>query len=256
MPTSTLANTRVLVTRPAHQARAFCEQIAQEGGEVIAFPSVEIQFLPLSSTQVVEAQRCDWLIFTSANAVAGFQASIGQGTQIAAIGKATAKALADRNWPVSLEPQAPYNSESLLVQLTPLHLKRQHIGIIKGAGGRALLKQQLSEEGAHCVDLCVYERKLPLYRPDHLDVLFSRGEPDIVSTTSNEGLGNLLQLVGTRRAKWLLDMPLVVNSQRGFDYARQLGFKQRIYVANPTGDQGQLQALRIWAQSETKKRNQ
>ena len=87
-----LAELTVLVTRPAAQAVSLCEQITQRGGTAIAFPTVEIEAMAAAA-----ANGHDLVVFVSVNAVAHGVHLIEKGptTRVAAIGRATAAALAE-----------------------------------------------------------------------------------------------------------------------------------------------------------------
>jgi uroporphyrinogen-III synthase len=73
-----------------------------------------------------------------------------------------------------------------------------------------------------------------------------RGEIDIVTVTSVEGLGNLVALAGERARPRLLATPLVTTSERQAEAARAFGFHGGIRVAARTGDAAILEALAAW----------
>ena len=93
----------VLVTRPAHQAEAFCLLVEAAGGQAIRFPVIEIQQLELDETAEYALQKSsDCLVFISANAVRLGVAAINNlsadrinQSRVMAIGKATAHELED-----------------------------------------------------------------------------------------------------------------------------------------------------------------
>src|SRR6185312_7929856 len=89
-----LTDLTVLVTRPAAQCAVLCEEIVRQGGSAIAFPAVEIE--PLAIAAAVAPVEFDLVVFVSVNAVehGARQISKGSRTRIAAIGRATAAALA------------------------------------------------------------------------------------------------------------------------------------------------------------------
>jgi uroporphyrinogen-III synthase len=69
---NTLANTRVLVTRPAHQADRLARLIISHGGEPIRFPTVEIldpRDRAALFALIDRLHEFDMAIFISANAV-------------------------------------------------------------------------------------------------------------------------------------------------------------------------------------------
>lgn len=70
---------RILVPRPAHQAKKTAEQIRERGAEAVIFPVIEItpppDLTPLSRA-VQELHLYDWVLFTSANGVDCFFAQL------------------------------------------------------------------------------------------------------------------------------------------------------------------------------------
>jgi len=63
---------RILVTRPAHQAKILSELILQLGGQPILFPVIEIKPLPLDGKIVNlldDISHLDYAVFISPNAV-------------------------------------------------------------------------------------------------------------------------------------------------------------------------------------------
>lgn len=169
------------------------------------------------------------------------------GTRALAIGSATAAALvAAGQAPVS-PPIEPYTSEALLAWLLDSNDAPpvgDGVTIVKGAGGRDALATGLRAAGVRVRTLETYRRVRPAPSPDELAAALSP-VPDIVSTTSDEGLDNLLALAGPR-ASVLRRLPLVVNGDRAAAHARARGFAGDVLVATPPGDAGHLAALRTW----------
>ena len=89
-----LTGVTVLVTRPAAQGAALCAEIERLGGSAIAFPAIEIE--PLAIAAATAPVEFDLIVFVSVNAVEHGAARVSKGpqTRIAAIGRATAAALA------------------------------------------------------------------------------------------------------------------------------------------------------------------
>jgi uroporphyrinogen-III synthase len=101
-----LAGRRVIVTRAADQAGALLALLRARGAEPFACPTIAIEapasYAPLDAA--IRTLNCyDWLVFTSANAVASFADRLDAGhvavpgrTRIAAVGRATARKVAER----------------------------------------------------------------------------------------------------------------------------------------------------------------
>ena len=112
---------RVVVTRAAHQAEELASLLEERGAEVLLFPVIAIappvdpRALELAAKQ---ADRYDWIVFTSANAIHAFLGALppersGVHTRIATVGSAT-RAVAERaGLQVSLTPER-YVAEALV----------------------------------------------------------------------------------------------------------------------------------------------
>ena len=232
MNTSPLANQRILVTRPAEQAEPLCQQLEHLGAIVLRLPTIAIQAI---------SSNCHWqdyalAIFISRNAVEFANLKDLQGVQIAAVGQATQAALQQHGFDALCAP-SPYNSEALLT-MDALHtVGCKRVVIVRGEGGRELLAQTLQERGAR-VDYCdVYRRiqpSLPTWAEDF-------EQPDTAIITSVTGLENLQQMLG--HCGWLLDLNLLVISQRIAEVARELGFRGKIFIADRASDEGLIDAL-------------
>jgi len=118
-----LLGRRVVVTRAADQVGALSARLAELGADVIELPTIAIAEPADGGAALRDAAarvgRYDWLAFTSANAIRRFMAMIRPdaralgGVRIAAIGSATAEALAE----FGLRPDivgAPATAEGLL----------------------------------------------------------------------------------------------------------------------------------------------
>jgi len=91
----------------------------------------------------------------------------------------------------------------------------------------------------------VYQRQLPV-NESFMKRLFHTELPQIISTTSNESLSNLVTLVPVEERPRLWHIPVIVNSERGEKLARSLGFCDDILRASPVGDYGQIRTLKAW----------
>ena len=232
---------RILVTRPKQQAHNLISLIEQHGGQAIAFPTLEI--LPAQKTQALKQQlenlkTYQWLIFISANAVnfavIANNGKIGHFTQtkIAAVGKATAKALQDVGLAADLVPETGFNSEALLAMPALQQVKNQKILIMRGAGGRETLADELKKRGA-IVDYCeVYQRQMPDIENSFVVDLLNKHQLDILTITSTEALQNLLRMLALQKTL-LLNVPMVVISERIKKLAQTTGFKKIVVSSSP-----------------------
>jgi uroporphyrinogen-III synthase len=246
----------VLVTRPAHQADGLCRRIEQAGGRAIRFPVIEI--VPPADPAAAVARFStlddyDLVIFVSANAVhLAPPADTWSGSpRLAAIGRATARALEQAGRPADICPASGFNSEALLAMDALQDMGGRRVLIVRGEGGRELLADTLRRRGAEVDYAEVYRRQRPEVDPARVLALWSGGAVDVVTATSNETLQNLYDLLdGPGRGK-LLATPLVVVSERMVQLAVRLGFSRPPVVAEEAGDEGLMKALLgVWGRAE------
>ncbi len=238
----------VIVTRPAHQSKPFIDQLKKCGANVVALPTIDIRFRDsaLSNSEQQQLDHSSLWIFTSANAVAG-AAGLGvfdksHTAVIACIGQATATALHGHGVTADLVPGQNTNSEGLL-SLLEKQVDLNCVVILRGGEGRDKLRQELSDSGRKVYLIDVYERREPALPATTVRQSLN-SLPCTISVTSNQGLLNLLALIPADHHEALFQCGLVVNSQRCESLARELGFRQRIAVADPPGDHGQLLAVK------------
>jgi uroporphyrinogen-III synthase len=228
------------------QCETLCNAIRAAGGEAIGFPTIEIQALCacLSATY-------DLAIFVSVNAVQHGIALFADQPDIklAAIGRATAAALKAAQRPAHIVPDAESNSETLLAhpELTGATLRRAVI--VRGDGGRELLRETLIARGIEVHSCEVYRRAVPNISPAALAALeqhWADNGIDAVTLTSVETLQNLLRLLSARSRAWLHTATLIVASERIARAARELGLAGPIVNARGADDEAMLGALINW----------
>lgn len=239
-----LKGAHVLVTRPQHQADKLCQLIEAQGGVPVRFPTLEILGLDASKEATnpnLKLSNFQWLIFTSANAV-NFALAANNGkitrlrsTQIAAIGKATAKALESAGFQPVLLPEQGHDSEALLALPQMQNVNNQSILITRGQGGREALADGLRSRGAKVDYWEVYKRIMPDVDCSGLIGILEQGLLDVIVITSGEALQNLVVMLGKNYKDHLALIPLVVISERISRLAAELGFK-RIAVAERPSD--------------------
>lgn len=245
-----LNGARILVTRPAHQAEELCRLIAGQGGEAVRFPALAIAAMEDASPilQVLaHLDKYQWLIFISANAVTmhsyytdGVKMALFKSVQIAAIGKATAKALAIAGLPVNLVPADGYSSEALLAMPQMHAIKGQNCLILRGEGGREELATTLHNRGANVDYLNVYKRVMPEIDNSEVNLLLTENKLAAITITSGEALQNLAMMLTADQH--LFNVPLVVVSDRIKTIAADMGFK-RIAVTSSPSDSAILETV-------------
>jgi len=161
---------RILVPRPAEQARATAALIRQRGARALLYPAIEIH--PLDDRTrlrraVHEAKSYDWVIFTSQNGVreffgevrdAGLDARVFGAAQVAVIGPKTAEAL--RSYGIVADLCAErFVAESLLEGLRQASGPLSRVLIPRAQVARELLPEALREQGVEVDVVVAYETK-------------------------------------------------------------------------------------------------
>lgn len=255
MADTVLQGVGVLVTRPEHQADNLCQLLESHSARCIRFPALAIGAPTDNSSLnhiIQHLDDYDLAIFISPNAVEKAITAITnlrelpETLHLAAVGRASAKALDKAGYAPDIFPKTRFNSEALLEMPQLQNVAGKRIVIFRGEGGRELLAETLKQRGAEVDYADCYRRVKPDTSTSKLMKHWARGEISIITVTSNEGLRNLFDLVGQLGRKWLLDTPLVVISERGSEEAQSLGFRNRIIVANNASDEDITQAVIQW----------
>lgn len=247
-PPCNLGGRGVLVTRPAHQADALCELIAGAHGRPIRFPTLEITGAADPATvkaQLAHAADYQLLVFVSANAVAyAFDLlpdSLPLDQQVAAVGRATCRALSECGLDPTLVPDDRFDSEALLALPQLQDMRGKRVLILRGNGGRELLAETLRQRGAEVDYAEVYRRQRPKRSARNLIDGWSR-MVDMVIVTSREVFDNLLILLGDAGLLAVQETPMVVVSERLAEHARSRGCRH-IHLAANASDPALLDAL-------------
>ena len=204
-----LAERRVLVTRPWAQAGALVSALRTEGAVPIRFPTIEIRpagdLRPLDAA-IARLVDYGWLAFTSANGVAVFWdrlralgIAVPAGVRIAAVGTATARALATWGATVDFIPDE-FVGARLGAALPDVAGRR--VLVARAALAREELVDILAARGALVDEVAVYDTIPATPDPEGLAAL-ERGI-DAATFTSASTVRNFATLLGLR-AQPLLD---------------------------------------------------
>jgi len=253
-----LAGLGILITRPAHQSEHLADLIRQAGGTPILFPALEIvdvaDLQPLNAL-IERLAQFDLAIFISPNAVnkamnlIRAQRSLPVGLQIAAIGKGSAKVLAQYGVSDVITPQRRFDSEALLALPQMQAVAGKRVVIFRGDGGRELLGDELSRRGALLEYAECYRRQKPQADNGKLLYLWARNELNVITVTSSEVLHNLFDLVGKLGQQWLKKTPVFVPHARIYETAQEMGLQQ-VFVTEP-GDEGLVAGMVAWQTTQT-----
>lgn len=247
---------RILVTRPAGQQTSLCAALEARGLQAFHQPLIELQSLPepdpAQRGMLQELDGYQHVIFISTNAVHYGMAWLEDywpqwpvGLHWYAVGSGTARALSDFGIQ-ALVPERDMNSEGLL-RLPPLRdLRGQRVLIVKGEGGRELLREELQRRGARVDQLACY-RRIPVQLPaGEMAARLAQWRIDLLMLSSGEGLGNLMALLSPEETSKLGQRAtLLVPSRRVAQVAEAAGFG-RVQVAENASDDAMLQAVERW----------
>ncbi|HTJ16971.1 MAG TPA: uroporphyrinogen-III synthase [Steroidobacteraceae bacterium] len=244
-----LTGLTVLVTRPAAQCAMLCAEIEGQGGSAIAFPAVEIE--PVAVQATVAAADYDLVVFVSVNAVEhGAQQVIKSArTRIAAIGRATAAALAAAELAADIVPEAGFNSEALLAHPELQLTSGARVLIVRGEGGRELLRDTFAEHGMVVETREVYRRVRPnvdAAKVAEVEARWSDEGIDVATATSIETLQNLQALLTEHGRQLLSGTALLVPSRRIVAAAVSAGLRGEAIVAAGADDASMIGALAQW----------
>jgi uroporphyrinogen III methyltransferase/synthase len=150
------AGTRVLVTRPVDQAKAWLRALTEAGAVPIAYPTIEVHppptWQPLDQA-FAQLDSYDWLIFTSASAVqmavprlpSAVNPSALHHPQVAAVGGETARALGQHGFAVARVPD-DQRQEGLIAAFGDLPAGTRFL-FPQAIGGRDALAAALRARG-------------------------------------------------------------------------------------------------------------
>lgn len=204
-----LLGRRVVVTRAREQASGLADRLTRLGAEVIQFPTIEIRepedYAPLDAA-IARLDAYDWLIFTSVNgvrhfwrrlAMAGKDSRALAGARVAAIGPATADALAQRGITADFLPPR-YQAEDVaegLKALTGAALSGMRVLLPRALRARDVLPETLRAAGAVVDVVPAYVTMPAAARKDDVLRLLESGELDCVSFGSSSTVENFLALI-------------------------------------------------------------
>lgn len=241
-----LSNKTILITRPAGREKHLRKLIEDTGGSVVHYPAIVIQPPAQMEIEQLKLLRTSlhsftMAIFISPTAVEQSQIYfpvLPEHLRIVSIGSKTTMTLEQQGIAVNLEATA-HDSASLLTmdEFQMPQLQGQRILIFRGNGGHNLLGDTLVNRGAQIRYVETYKRVTPAHKPLSIKQINSL---DAITISSNEGLDNLVTLM--EDPSLLIDVPLVIPSQRAYKLAKQHGFRQIISAENAT-DEAMLDAL-------------
>jgi uroporphyrinogen-III synthase len=246
---SALDGKRIVITRPRRQMDSLIERLEGLGAFPIIFPTIEIVPSPDNAAlekAVKNLENYNWIIFTSQNGVEVFweyylraDGSPEQlnGLKIAAIGPATAAALAERNAPTHLIPEE-YVAESILESIG--EVRGMRILLPRAETARQVLVEELTRRGAEVNEIAVYSTRTGQPEAQAWQEL-ARGA-DVVTFTSSSTVRNFFQLTGKQSNQVLAIAVIACIGPITAGTVEQYGYSAQV-VADEYTTEGLVQSL-------------
>lgn len=247
-----LDGTTVVVTRPEHQAGPFLRRLRDAGAQTVAFPVLVIEPVLLDTTTRarLDLEAFHWIVYTSVNAVEHGLAQLPRPrhARIAAVGPATARTLGNHGLDTVVMPSTTHDSEGLLALAQFADVRGRRILLVRGVGGRELLRQTLMDRGAEVTVAEVYRRRAASPAPHALESLGRACACDgaVVAVTSVELLEAFLALAPEPAHASVRDAVLLAPGERVAAAARARGWRGPVVVARSADDAAMLAALLEW----------
>jgi uroporphyrinogen III methyltransferase/synthase len=245
--TKPLFGWRVLVPRTKEQSGELCERLRSYGAVPVEVPTIAVE--PPRTPQAVDraihglvSGRYQWVAFTSTNAVRavrekieelGLDARAFAGVKVAAVGEATAAAVAGWGIRPDLVPSTQQSSEGLLADwpeyepgidpLDRVFLPRADIATETLAAG-------LVEKGWQVDDVTAYRTVRAAPPPAPTREAIKTGGFDAVLFTSSSTVRNLVGIAGKPHASSVI---AVIGPQTA-KTAEELGLRVDVMAASPS----------------------
>ncbi|KLV07820.1 uroporphyrinogen III synthase [Photobacterium aquae] len=224
----------ILITRPSPDGDQLTRQLNAAGYPAIAQPLLEIapgNGLTNLPQQLETLKNGDFLIVVSVNAANlahNYLMSIGaswpKNVHYIAVGQKTAEAMKCHTGLPVHTPLERSDSEGLLALPVLSNVNQCRVLILRGNGGRELIREQLASAGADVSYCEAYQRCwLPL-DGEQLCQQWQQAGVDSIVVTSGEQLDRLAQLIPDSATAWFFQCKLFVPSQRIANQAAMLGF--------------------------------
>ena len=205
----------IVVTRAAAQAQRFTQLLEEAGARVLEAPAIVIA--PPPSWEPLDAAldalgTFTWVIFTSVNGVAmvdrrlparGLAWAALAGRRVAAIGPATADALAEHGVRPDLVP-GEYRAEGLLERLRGVITPADRVLLPRAAQTRDVLVTGLRRLGAQVTEVPAYATRRADAGAARLREALAAGAIDAVTFTSSSTARNFAEMfTEEERRSWL-----------------------------------------------------
>ncbi|MGL5792880.1 MAG: uroporphyrinogen-III C-methyltransferase [Waterburya sp.] len=205
-PSYPLSNKTILVTRAAEQSSKFTSLLEEQGAIVIEMHALAIT--PPSSwaeldQAIANLSQFQWLILTSANGVnyfferlhnLGYDIRALGGVKIAVVGRKTASVLQKRQLNPDFIPP-DYVADSLVAHFPESLTGKKVLFPRVETGGREILVQELSNQGAEVVEVAAYQSQCPEKIEPLAWQALQQQRIDVITFASSKTVKNFYQLL-------------------------------------------------------------
>lgn len=240
-----LVGRRIVVTRARGQAGRFARLLAEAGAEVLEAPTIRIEppetWEPLDRG-IAGVEQFEWVIFTSVNGVESFLERLAvwgkdtralSGAQVAAIGPATAEALARRG--ISSAVPEEYRAEGLVEALRGLIRPGDRVLLPRAAETRDVLVRELERLGAQVTEVPAYRTRVATEGAPALRQALQAGQVDLVTfTSSSTARGFATMFSESERLVLLKDVAVACIGPITADTAARFGLRTVIMPSEYT----------------------
>jgi len=249
----TLAGKRILITRPAGEAKVLSTKLNALGATTIEIPTIEIadpiNSIPLDQS-IRNLTKYDWVIFTSAQGVRFFvnrmaklkiSTEMFDGVKIGAIGSATATALERVGKKANFIPEE-YLTERIASGLGDV--RGQFILLPRTNIASKKLPQLLRHRGAIVEEVIAYRTLIPpKLTADHLIRVLESGV-DLITFTSPSTVHNFVQILSEKKytEKYLKNIKAACIGPVTGKAAKQLGINVCV-IANTHTSEALVEAI-------------
>jgi uroporphyrinogen III methyltransferase/synthase len=203
---SPLKDKTILVTRAVEQSSQFSQLLQEVGAKVLEMPTLAIH--PPSSWSALDLainslNQLDWLILTSANGVDYFfnrlrtlkkDARDLAGVKIAVVGKKTASSL--QKWGLIADYiPADFIADALVLNFPETLLGKKILFPRVETGGREILVQELSHQGAEVIEVPAYQSGCPEKIDPQVWQALQAKTIDTITFASSKTVQNFVTLV-------------------------------------------------------------
>lgn len=242
---------RVINTRPLLRAQALETALRQAGAQVEALPLLETVPLPITDEQrqwLMDLDRYRWVFVVSPTAaelglrhLEEFWPQWPLALDWLAVGESTARVLRE----ALLQPIVPEEETSEGLLRLPVFNQLQsgdRMLVLRGEGGRNLVRDNLQNQGVRVDYLDLYRRQRPEAAPGQWQKISSQSVlPEIVILTSGETLWHWQAVTGAAAQ----DITPLVISPRLAKLVAEAGLKPAIVSAGTRPDDI-IKALSAW----------